>query len=181
MDRPRLAATFGALQVTVEQLPPRAGMRAALAAARVFGPTLVELLTSGPITIGQYRVTLPDILSLYAGRAVTGKVLEGEDWKAATLSIKSHPELAGTYVFLARRVNDALASLSPDEILQLSDSMVIDQTRLSRADGSELLVKSTEMLDAMVPSAVVLFGILRLALEVNLRPFVDEIATFVGS
>lgn len=179
MARPSTSAVLGDLHVTVEQLPPRAGMRAAVQAGRVFGPTIVEMLTDGPVTIGRYRVPLLGLLELTAGRPTAGQVLEGDTWGPATLSLAKHPELAGAWVWLARRIVEGLEAMSPDAVGQLCDDMVIGQTLIG-PPGAQQRILTAEVLDAMIPDALTLFGILRIALEVNLRPFVRVFATLAG-
>jgi hypothetical protein len=180
MARPKLENDLGGLQVVVEQLPPRAGMRAAIAAARVFGPTIVELLTAGPLTIGRYRLPMTDLLQVLAGRSVAALEADGETWKAATLSLETHPELAGAYEFLARRIMSALETITPDAVAQLCDDMLIGHTLIT-VGAEQRRVTTEALLDAMVPDAMTLFGILRMALELNLRPFVLVLATLAGS
>lgn len=176
MDRPKLERNLDGLQVVVEQLAPRAGMRAAVAAARVFGPTIVELLTGDQITIGRFRITLLDVMELYAGRVVQGAAYEKGEWQAASLSIEQYPELRGAYTFLARKVMESIEQLSPDAVMDLSDDLILGVTVINGAR-----VSKSEVLDAVVPDALTMIGILRMALEVNLRPFVRVLATLAGS
>lgn len=179
MDRPKLERDLDGLQVTVEQLPPRAGMRSAIAAARVFGPTLVELLTAGPVTIGPFRLTLSQVLEVYAGRQVAGFVAKGEAWEPATLSLATHPELVGSYTYLARRVMESLETISPDAVLEISDAMLLGYMLVGRG-AEQRRISSAEVLDSVVPDALTMLGILRMALEVNLRPFVRVLATLAA-
>lgn len=180
MDRPKLERDLDGLQVTVEQLPPRAGMRAAIAAGRVFGPTLVELLTAGPVTVGRFRLSLAQILEVYAGREVEGLVAKGEAWEPARLSLATHPELVGTYTYLARRVVESIEAISPDAVLEISDAMVLGYVLIGRGT-EQRRISSAEVLDSVVPDALTMLGILRMALEVNLRPFVRVLVTLAAT
>lgn len=141
------------IRVEIEEAPPRVAFKAIARLLRIIGPGLAGLLSGAGIRT-------PD-----GGIVTWEQVIKG-----------------GGAFDVANALLGRMHAIDPDELLELLDELAVGRTWL-HIPGAErpVEVTSAAVLDAFMPSGFALVGLLRFALEVNMRPTLPAASTDGGS
>lgn len=182
MERPKIVRDLDGTMVTVEQCPPRRGIKVAIRILSMIGRPLANALTGAPIRLGKWRATWPQLARLLAKETVTLERLSDDEksWQSAEASTASNPELAGAWIYMLREAVDVLDALDPDEVLALADDLLIGQCTIAgqRIGGGEQTDEAARaLIDALFPDAITLLGAVKLGIEVNAGPIFAALRT----
>jgi hypothetical protein len=140
--RPRKRFVASGIVFEIEQAPPRVAFKAILRIGKTLGHALSGLVSGAGFQ-------MPD------GTAVGWEDLgkEGALWPVVNALL------------------ERLHTVDPDEVVDLLEELAIRRLWVHRPEAqAPVLVANVDMLDALVPDPMALFGILRWAIEVNVRP-----------
>jgi hypothetical protein len=146
----RHSRTFqvGEIRVTVEEAAPRVAFKVIARVSTMLGPALSGLIANTGI-----EVTPGVVVSWH-------EIVQG-----------------GGAVRVLNALLKRLGEIDPDEVSQLLDDLTVGTTLHVPGAQAPILVTKPEVLDAYMPSGFAMIGLLRFALEVNLRPIWPAAAT----
>ena len=130
----------GGYSITLDEAPPRTGLRAGIIVLAVFGPALAGLISGAGMKIGDERYTWPQLVA------------------------------AGAHHKLIEQMMVRLDRLDPDDADRMLVELTVGRCWVTGPSMPTMFVRTAAHLDELLPSAAVALLLLRHAVEVNLHP-----------